>query len=217
MFKEIPRNLTDKRGYGRTKILGVGINDATYKCTYKINGVTYQCPYYRRWVGMLTRCYSKRWLKNNPSYEKCSVHPDWHLFSNFKKWMQSQEWKGKHLDKDILSLGKPLYSPETCMFISPQINSLFNTGQFSMKQGKLPVGIYFRNGKYEVGCSTGESKRKWVGSYPTINEAVDAYLSAKKLAMDKALQKESDPKVIQAVKNYFKYFTDTLEVLKTSY
>lgn len=213
MFKEMLR--TDNRGSTKSKVLGVGINDAPYQTAIKISGKIYTCPYFIRWVAMLTRCYSQRWLKKHPTYIGCYVVVEWHSFMMFKKWMQTQDWKNKHLDKDLLSFDSGVYSPDTCLFITPQINSLFGTG--SSKTTELPIGIHHRNNKYEVGVSMGNSKRVWIGSYNTIPEAIDAYIKAKTIATKKVMKQTNDLKTRKAIIAYLKYFTDKLILLKTGY
>ena len=216
MFKEILiADRTDKRGMKRSLVYGVGINDAPYQTSIRINGTTHHCPYFIRWKGMLTRCYSTRWLLKNPTYQKCFVVPEWHYFMAFKHWMITQNWENKQLDKDLLSLGVKRYSPETCLFVSRQINSLFNEKETS--QGHLPLGIYSRKGKYEVGVSYGKGKRSWVGAYTSIPEAIDAYLIAKSKAVSIVLSNEPNPVIKNAVRNYFQYFTDKMNILKAGY
>ena len=216
MFKEISlSSSSEKRGSTRGLILGVGINDAPYKTAYKTNNRVYICPYYTRWCFMLNRCYSPNWIKNHPTYKNCYVTPTWHSFMAFKDWMILQDWKGKQLDKDLLSLSDKRYSPETCLFISAQLNSLFN--KRDNHQGTEPLGIYKRKGKYEVGISYGNSKRVWVGAYTNIPDAIDAYLAAKLVAMNIVLKNEPNPVIKRAVKNYYKYFADIQLSLKTAY
>lgn len=214
MFKEIPLSQkTEKRGSKRSKIYGVGINDAPYQTTIKINGLSYVCPYFSRWKYMLSRCYSKHWLKAHPTYENCYVVPEWYSFMEFKSWMQKQDWKNKQLDKDLLSLGEKRYSPDTCIFVSGAVNSLFNErGNIS---GDMPLGIYLRNGRYEVGISKGNATRSWVGSYPTVSEAIDAYICAKQKVAFTLADQERDIVVKNAILNYSQYFTDKLLLLKT--
>lgn len=215
MFREIPLSeCTDRRGMKRHLIYGVGVNDAPYKTTLKLNGVTFTCPYYARWYFMMHRAYSKAWAKKHPTYEKCSVAPEWHSFMAFKAWMLQQDWKGKQLDKDLLSLGSGVYSPSTCLFVSPYVNSLFN--ERTNDQGELPLGIYGRKGKFEVGVSKGKG-RTWVGAYNTVPEAIDAYLQAKLKVVQQAIANEPDPKVKQAIQNYSQYFADKLSRLKAAY
>lgn len=213
MFKEIPlENKADRRGQQRTLVLKKGVNDAPYQTSIQVNGRVYHCPYYLRWHQMLTRCYSPRWLKAHPTYVGTEVCEEWLSLVTFKQWMMSQDWKGKQLDKDLLSPGAKVYSPSTCLFISPQVNSFFNIGRAGTNT--LPMGMYFRNGKYEVGVSEGKGKRKWVGAYTSLNEAMDAYLDAKKHQMTQLLKTEKDPKVRHAMVNYFKHFTDRQKCLK---
>ena len=214
MFTEIPLS-QKKRGGARKLIHGRGINDAPYMTTYTSGGVRFTCPYFFKWRQMYYRCYSKNWLKRHPTYQGCEVAPEWHSFMAFRQWMERQQWIGKQLDKDLLSKGKKVYSPSTCLFVSPQINSLFN--ERVNAQGDLPLGIYARNGKYEVGCSRGEGKRTWVGVYATIPEAIDAYIDAKREAVENALQKETNPKVRKTVQEYMDYFADKLATLKARY
>lgn len=216
MFKEIPLSENkEKRGCKRSLIYGVGINDSTYKISIDVNGIRYVCPYFVRWRNMLDRCHSKDWLAKHPTYQKCTIAPEWYSFMEFKKWMITQNWEGKQLDKDILSLGDKHYSPKTCMFVSRQINSLFN--ERSNAQGDMPLGIYQRKNKYEVGVSYGGGKRTWVGAFNSIPEAIDAYLSAKMEAVKIALKNEPDKQVRDAVKKYAQYFTDKMNILKTVY
>jgi hypothetical protein len=213
MFKEILlENRTEKRGSARSLIYRKGVNDAPYQTTIKINGIAYNCPYFTRWKFMLDRCYSPSWLKKHPTYVGCVVCPEWHYFMAFKAWMITKNWQGKQLDKDLLSLGKKIYSPTTCLFVTPQINSLFNTRD---TPNGLPLGVYKRKDKYEVGVSLGDAKRTWIGSYSTVAEAIDAYIAAKTQAAKTVVNKEHDVEVKKAVMNYLKYFADNLLLLKT--
>lgn len=75
---------------------------------------------------MIARCYSKNQGKYTPSYKGCSVCEEWLTFSNFKSWMETQDWEGKELDKDLLGDGT-LYSPETCCFITKHMNLLLSS------------------------------------------------------------------------------------------
>jgi hypothetical protein len=107
-------------------VCGVGINDADYSVvgySKDSNGKTVQtmCKYYRTWKSMLRRCYYK---KDNLSYNDCKVCDEWLRFSNFKAWMEGQNYEeGLHLDKDILVKGNKVYSPCACVFIPNEVNS----------------------------------------------------------------------------------------------
>lgn len=109
-------------------VYGVGNNDADYVVEKReeigyVGGkrrrkLMWVCPYYQTWKDMIKRCYSTKCQEKFPTYKGCSVSADWHTFSNFKAWMEKQNWEGKQLDKDILIEGNKVYSPETCVFVS---------------------------------------------------------------------------------------------------
>lgn len=213
MFKELPLDSrTEKRGSKRSLVYGIGINDAPYQTTIVLNGVKFTCPYYSRWQFMFTRCYSKSWLKLHPTYAGCVVCEEWHSFMKFKQWMMTQDWRDKQLDKDILSLGSKKYSPQTCLFISPYLNSLFNLRE--SKASGLPTGIVKLVNTYEVGVSLGNSKRTWIGNYKTITEAVEAYIAAKATVVEKVIKETSDPYLRNAIKKYHEHFNYKLRSLK---
>ena len=112
---------------------GKALSDADYPTTiykYNENGVKYlfwTCHYYTLWLGMVSRCYGKKNLVKSPSYKGTIVCDDWLLFSNFKLWMEQQDYEGMHLDKDLLQIGveNKVYSPTTCLFIEDSVNSFF--------------------------------------------------------------------------------------------
>ena len=72
-------------------VFGKGINDADYD--------TKVCPYYREWYKMIQICYSTKWQANNDDedLDGRTVCDEWLTFSNFKKWMQTQDWEGREL------------------------------------------------------------------------------------------------------------------------
>tara|TARA_R100001509_G_C4810293_1_gene196170 strand:+ start:67 stop:693 length:627 start_codon:yes stop_codon:yes gene_type:complete len=123
---------------------GVGINDLrddpSYITIKKINGnKVWRCPFYIRWKSVVKRCYCKSFLQTRPTYRGCSMCEEWKTFSNFMAWMKTQPWEGKQLDKDILIPGNKVYSPETCVFVSGNLNNLLlNRGN---DRGDLPIGI----------------------------------------------------------------------------
>lgn len=132
-------------------VYGVGVNDADYILRVSeelgvVNGrrkrkVIWKCPYYSSWVNMLCRCYSEKYQKRMPTYIGCSVCEEWLTFSNFKEWMEGQDWKGKSLDKDILVQGNKVYCPSTCVFIPEALNNLLAVNL--KKRGEYPIGVCF--------------------------------------------------------------------------
>jgi hypothetical protein len=208
-------------------VYGVGINDADYVLViYKefprTNGkqnrkLIWRCPFYDRWVAMLGRCYSKSYQEKHPSYKGCSVCEEWLTFSNFKAWMEQQDWEGKQLDKDLLVYNNKVYSPETCVFIAPSINS------FLLKRNKTrgiyPIGVCYhttpkminplkRPYQAQIG---NRGKKLLLGLYLTPEEAHKAWQKAKiKQAQDLAVS-QTDERVIkglQRVANKIQYDLD---------
>ncbi len=99
-----------------TKLVwGVGVNDLGYRVQVKewvtenggkrIRKTVFLCSYYTAWGNMLQRCYSKKYLESKPSYIGTSVCSEWVYATEFKKWMEQQDWRGKSLDKDIIAPG----------------------------------------------------------------------------------------------------------------
>lgn len=103
-------------------ILGVGINDADYQT--HANGII--CPYFKVWKSMISRAKCAKTKQRQPAYEGASISNEWLTFSNFKSWMEKQDWEGKDLDKDLLGDDK-MYSEQTCMFIPRYVNSFLTT------------------------------------------------------------------------------------------
>lgn len=178
MFQEIPAN---KRSiWMRRPLLGVGINDADYLVilTDAQTGKQERCPFYECWHHMLTRCYSAGYQDKRPTYKGCTVCDEWLTFSNFRAWMETQGWQGKHLDKDIITVGNKSYSPENCCFVSHRINSLLL--DCGAARGKYPLGTSFhkRLGKYQARIGK-MGKLQHIGSYDTAEAAETAYKAEK--------------------------------------
>lgn len=196
MFKETPAN---KRSISKRRLVfGVGVNDANYIVNPKVNGKTLFCPFYSTWNSMIRRCYSTKYHENKPTYKGCSVCDEWLTFSNFKSWMEKQDWQGKHLDKDIIINGNKIYSPEFCIFVSAEINSLLVKSD--SRRGLYKLGVCFSNkeGKFiALCCHNGKQKR--LGSFDSEEEASTAYREFKFKVIMESSSKESEP-----LKSYLK-------------
>lgn len=190
-----------------TLVCGVGTNDADYKISNYLEGKqVWCCPFYVKWKSMLKRCYSK---SQYPSYSNCIVVKDWHYFTKFKSWMETQDWEGKHLDKDILFPGNKEYGPETCIFIDSKVNTFIIESNAS--RGSWPIGVCFQkpNRKYRAWCwaiTTG--KPKSLGLYNTPEEAHSAWLTFKLKQAYIIASEQSDQRVAKALINrYENYIT----------
>ena len=160
-------------------VCGIGINDSNYQLRKFVGNNYITCIFYSKWKSMLERCYSEKFLLINPTYKGCTVCNDWLLFSNFKRWMESQNHKGLQLDKDIINAGNKIYSPENCCFITQEINSLLTDSK--KIRGKYPQGVSLKKqtGKFYSNISINK-KRKHLGTYSSVDLAELAYVSVKR-------------------------------------
>lgn len=179
--------------------MGVGTNDANYVVVKdaKINGKfvrVWTCPYYRCWYNMLKRCYNAASLLASPTYAGCVACDEWLLFSNFKSWMEKQDWEGKVLDKDLLVKGSKVYSPETCVFISAKINTLIT--------GTNGVSFDKERNLYKAYISI-DDRYVHLGRYASEQEAYARWLSKKhELSCESSLN-EKDPAVKLALQTRY--------------
>lgn len=151
----------------RSLVYGVGINDAPWGGIGRADDQRY-----RAWVRMLGRCYSPEYLALYPTYQGCSVDPDWLKYSHFKEWMDTQHWEGMVLDKDLKVIGNRIYSPETCLFIPAWINSLL--ANLSTKNRDLPMGVHMHGKRFRARYKS-FGKTKSIGIFDSADDAHAAY------------------------------------------
>jgi hypothetical protein len=185
-------------------VFNVGINDLNYSSS---------SPFYSRWKDMLMRCYSEKYLKKTPSYIGCFVCEEWKYLSNFKCWMEIQDWKGNHLDKDLLYPGNKIYSPDTCIFIPPGLNSFMtnsskkNTSGFNgvTKDNRYSTwnARIFKNGKAEH-----------IGNYQSREEAFYYYKIERNKEILKWIKKINNAKIKNALKKHLYILDDNTSKFK---
>ena len=195
-------------------VWGVGINDLGYRVHVqeyvtenggkRVRKTVFLCPYYSAWASMLQRCYSEKFLESHPSYVGTSVCSEWLYASEFKKWMEQQDWEGKSLDKDIIVPRSKLYSPETCAFVLKATNSFVTACDAS--RGEFPIGVdlFKRTGKYRARCENpfiGE--QEYLGYFSTPEEAHEAWRRRKHEIAQLVAATESDPRVVEALKKWY--------------
>ena len=204
----------------RKSIYGVGINDAPYQTLVQVTledkypsgqrrqKAIWKCPYFTKWLSMITRCYSKKFVDKNPTYRDCTVCVEWLYFMNFRKWMVTQDWEGKSLDKDLLVKGDKVYSSETCIFI-PQIVNTFIT-QRRISQYLVGVSRFERDDILRARCSnTFTGKGEHLGYFASEEQA---HLTWKKRKHELACQLAdseyvTDDRVEEALRNRYKNYT----------
>jgi hypothetical protein len=185
-------------------IFGVGINDADYvvATNVQIDGKHKRlriCPFYARWKKMLERCYSGSWHTLKPTYKDCYVCEEWKTFSNFKSWMEKQDWEGKQLDKDILFRNNKEYSPLTCVFVDSHVNSFLI--ERDSKRGEYMIGVHWhkRDKRFTSACGDGLGKTTYLGNFNTELEAHLAWLSYKLERAKELAAKQTDSRVAKAL------------------
>lgn len=107
---------------GQKLIFGLAINDTEEPICSTRGGVRWWCPKYVRWYDMLRRTIGNSPAIKNKSYSETELSEEWLRFSIFRDWMETQNFKDNHLDKDVFGQGC-LYSEESCCFIPPAVNS----------------------------------------------------------------------------------------------
>ena len=149
---------------------------------------------YKTWYNMLFRC------NNLAGYKGANVCEDWLNYSVFKEWYEKQyKEKGWHLDKDILSNGNGLYSPETCCFLPPEVNTFF-------VKHKKAKGYSFnkKRKKYEAYCRD-NGKYVHLGMYSTPIEAREAYITYKREVFSRVISPYKDKISITVYESMLKY------------
>ena len=198
-------------------VFGVGVNDADYvtkvfETIGYVDGkrkqkLVWVCPYYRVWTSMLKRCYSTKYQEKYPTYKGCTVSDEWLTFSVFKSWMESQDFEGKQLDKDLLFEGNKVYSAETCVFVTKVVNTfIIDCGS---TRGELPIGVCWnkRDEKFVAQCRNPfTDKRGHLGYFDCPKEAHKAWLK-RKLELSYLLAAEqTDERVAKAlIERYTNY------------
>lgn len=205
-------------------LYGVGVNDADYAVDKRVTvspkgakrsqKVIWSCPYYARWKEILRRCYSENHLKKRPDYSGCTVYEGWHLFSNFKAWMQQQDWEGKQLDKDLLVEGNKVYGPDTCVFVSNMVNGFIN--EKPNKRGSTLVGVFYIENlarPYRAQCRNPfTGKHKYLGFFATELEAHLAWLGCKSKFATQLADLQEDQKVANALKRKYQEYMKKVKI-----
>lgn len=156
--------------------------EGVYNTCYYRKGKKYHTPAYEVWTSKLKNCYGN--AKMSHVYVGVTFCKEWLNFQNFAKWFYEQVkiyGRGGYVDKDLLLLGNKEYSPTTCTYIPPAVNSLF-TGT----SGNIS-GVHFCNtkGKWvaqiqqgDIGTN-GKKRQTFLGMFTDRDSAEKAYYNAK--------------------------------------
>jgi len=172
---------------------------------------------YKKWRGMLERCYGNK-TKINTTYIDCFVCDEWHNYQNFAKWYEENIYQINdeimELDKDILYKGNKIYNPESCIFVPHNINCLFI--KCNTTRGSYPIGVSLHKqaDKYIAKCKMNvfdKNKCEYLGLFNTPEEAFEAYKNYKEKIIKKVANKYKDKiplKLYNALINYQVEITD---------
>ena len=186
-------------------VQGVGINDANYVVRPTINGKTILCFFYQTWGNMLKRCYSSKFQNECKTYIGCTVDKRWHKFTEFRNWMELQNWHDNDLDKDILFPGNKIYSPETCIFIPHSLNSLLTDSAAS--RGKYPQGVTWnKQAKKYVAQININGKAVHIGYFKNIEDAEKAYKNVKAKIIMTVAARQIDNRLKLALNKHAKLY-----------
>lgn len=127
------------------------------------------CEAFKRWKGLLQRCYSKSY-SNKGRYEKrgCYVAEEWLDYQNFADWFYKNVKEGWEIDKDLYK--SICYSKETCVFLPKEINNLLT----EYTEDRDGVTFHKKVGMYQVQLSSSDFPRH-KGFFSDIEVAREVY------------------------------------------
>lgn len=129
---------------------------------------------HQTWSNMLDRCYNTGYKEYHLYGGRgVTVCKEWWNFQNFAKWYVSEYKDGYVLDKDLKGDGM-IYGSENCSLIPPVINS-FITSNFARRGNNIYTGVYDSHGNYKTHCCQLDNKIKYLGTYPTAEDAYNVY------------------------------------------
>ena len=116
-------------------------------------------------------------VEKHPTYKDVEVCDEWFKLSKFVNWMEQQDYnrvENSQLDKDIPIPGSKIYSPQSCIFVSPWLNKILT--------GPKGKGATFHKGTrkwYAQIRIIGEKSQRSLGYFDTLEEARDCHCKAK--------------------------------------
>lgn len=190
-------------------IYGIGLNDADYQVyiTENVNGKQkniWVCPFYKVWTNILIRCKSESCHSKRVTYRDCTIVSEWLSFMAFRKWMIKQDYNGMHLDKDILFPNNKIYSPDTCIFVPPYINTFIIDRKND--RGEWPIGVRYHkpSHKFDARCNDPFTKKnKYLGLFDNPLDAHEAWRSYKHAIACKYAEQQTDPRLAKALRSRY--------------
>lgn len=185
----------------RNKLLfGVGVYE---KGRHKASQDGVLTDSYIKLRSMLQRCYDAKYHSKQPTYKECEVCGDWLHYQNFAEWYESNyptDGFDYVLDKDLKLVGNKLYSPDTCMFVTRQINAFIKDHKAS--SGEYLIGVCWCKvaGKFKAQCSDPfNKKRGYLGLFEKELEAHYAWRRRKSEYAHRLAMTQSNKEVKEAL------------------
>lgn len=197
----------------KSPIHGVGINDADYKVSARINGKQVLCKYYSTWKGIMQRCFDLKFKNKHPTYKSVVMYDEWKYLSNFRKWCINYEKlyncdiSTLQIDKDILKHDNKEYHPDSCCFVDHRTNSFVLTSKRTRGDYFIGVDYHKSSGKFRAICNNPlDGERHYIGVYDTELEAHKAWQTRKNMYALQLAELQHDPRVAEALR--MKYSND---------
>jgi hypothetical protein len=197
------RAITHRESTGKGLVRGIGIYEPRVLC---MTDAPHLPRVYSVWNCMLRRT-TTEYIEKNPSYAGLSVADEFHRFSDFAEWMMRQiGWskEGYQLDKDLLVKGNRVYSPETCVFLPPAVNTVIISR--ANDRENIPIGIRkYRDGRRYLARIRMGGGMIHLGIFDDSDSAFFAYKEAKEAYIKRlAVQyrSEIDPRAYAAMMAY---------------
>jgi hypothetical protein len=124
--------------------------------------------------------------------------------------MELQCWQGKELDKDLLVKGNKVYSPSTCVLVSPLTNGF--TLDCRASKGDWPIGVSFHKQHKRFGsrCQNPFTKRlEHLGYFNCPEQAHEAWRKRKHELACQLADLQTDERVAAALRT--RYQTTTVQ------
>ena len=151
-----------------------------YKRTYEGVGyvggdIDYESYSFIKWKNMIQRCYNDKVHQLKPYYIGKNVCIEWQNYQNFKIWFDAHYIPGikADLDKDLLCKESNMYSPETCVFMTHFLNTVFED-----RRGIKSNIIQNDDGTYSVSMNV-LSKRIDLGVFDSEEEALRGFIDGR--------------------------------------
>lgn len=175
---------------------------------------------YNKWNNMLIRCYDDDYQSSKPTYKGCYVCDEWLNFQNFAKWFYDNYPNDGHqycLDKDLTVIGNKVYSPDTCIFVSNQVNCFVTDSAAARGQYMIGVSMPKRGSRFKSYCHNPfTGSRGYIGYSETEKGAHMMWRERKSHFANELSKIQTDRKVRDGLLNY-KNALDNFEIYKDGF